>query len=549
MRCSVWAGLLCSVSVVLGLLPVHPAAAAPANFFGDLYTGNRTNFSGQVGFRFKATSSFYIESLGRAVNPDYNSGLLQESHTLRLFDEDTQYLTGWVSVDGSSSIDGLGYAYADLLSPVPISQGRSYVLTTHESSGGPDRWRDSLSVSDYDDTLATVTARVYGYGSAFPSFIGPGQAAYGVPTFYTDPTATVSLLGRNFQNKAYTGTRDDISGQVGAHFHAFDDFEIKALARGATGGTLNNEHTLRLWDFDTQQVLGEVTIDSYSPTDGDNVLGLLPQPVTINKGQRFLITTTESSNSGDPWYGGSTAGSNRMIDHLNIASVVGTVSGNTSSFPTSMNIVGDGYAGVTFYGDLQDRDPGYSLLTDHYGGERNSHNGAVGYQFVAEQNMRIGALGRPVSYRFHDNELVDDHRLLLWHDNEDGSDGTLLGSVTVGPGSLRDDMNYAFAYLDEPIQLIAGETYRLVSEEFSRGTSGDPWMELSWVPNYDSSRIDILRAVWYGDVTSFPANFGSSNAAYVAPTMYFIPEPASGVLLLVGMGLGGVVFRRRRPRG
>ncbi len=539
-------GLL--ISTVVTALAVSPvASAAPANFFGELYTGDRTNFPGQVGFQFEANSSYYISSLGRAINPAYNGGVLQDSHALRLFDSSTQSLLGSATVDGSSAIDPPGYAVADLSSPVPISQGHRYVLTTHEYSGGPDRWRDSDLVSNYADTLATVTARTYGYGSVYPSAIAPGERAYGVPTFYTDTAETVSLVGRNFQNKAYTGTRNDHTGQVGAHFQAFDDFEIKALARGAAGGSLSDSHTLRLWDFDTQQVLGQVTIDGNSPADGNNVLGLLPQPVTINKGQRFLITTTESDGGADTWYDAQ-AGSSRMIDHLNLASVVGAVSGDNSSFPTSMDRVSDGFAGVTFYGDLEDRGPGANVLTDYYSGDRNNHSGVVGFRFTPERDMMIDRLGRAVSYRYHDNELVDEHQLFLWVETEDGSDGTLLASVTVGPGSPRDDMNYAYGWLDEHIQLYEDETYRLVSEEFSNGSNGDPWQDSAWIPNYDASRVDILQSVWSSSASAFPANLGPQNSAYGVPTMFVVPEPTSVLLLVLGLALGFLSAGRRSKR-
>jgi len=529
-----------------------PAAGAPVNYFNTLLTGTRNDHTGQVGFEFKATSSFYIESLGRAVNGG-DSGTLNISHEVRLWDAVTETELGLVTVTNGSPRDG-GYAHEALTAAIPISQGRNYAISTSEVGGSGDLWRDhdTISTSDYRTDLATIVRSAYSYGTDFPSFGATGSRGYVVPTFLTDPDNFDAQVGDNFFNSLYTGTRNDYTGQVGAEFEAYKDFEIRALGRAASpavgGGKLLESHVLRLWDADTQALLGEVVVDGNSPYDASGYAqGLLPSPVSITAGQRFVISTTETSGGGDPWYAAK-QDRDPLTDHLNVASVrLSAHTGSSTAFPDSRDHTGDGFGAVTFFGDLApERQHGFNIFDDHYSGDRNNYNGRVGFAFVAQSDFVIDRLGRAVSPRYHDGELVVEHTIELWR--QDGaSSGVLLGSVTVGPDSPRDEMGYAFEWLDENLQLVEGQAYRLVTTEFSTGDAGDPWRDQRRVPLYDHDLIQITGTA-HGGYTGFPGSDSSfGEYAFGAPTFYVTPEPGSVVLLLLG-GLGLVLCRRRSRR-
>lgn len=539
-------------AIVLAL--AAPAAAAPVNYFNNLYTGTRDDYNGQVGFEFQATSSFYVDAIGRAVNPSYNGGVLQRDHVVRLWDVPTQSMLAEVTIDNASPRDGLGYATEPVASSVPIAQGRLYRLTTHEYSGGGDPWfSGSLATASYRTDLATLTTDAYiNNYTGYPSSGTTSKSGYGVPTFVTDPATTVAQAGENFYNVNYTGTQNTHSGQIGAEFVAYKDLEIRALGRAASpvvnGGTLVDSHTLRLWDADTQALLGEVVVDGNSPYDASGYAqGLLPSPVSIGAGQRFVVSTTETNGGADPWY---TAKQDRdpMTDHLNVASVRrDAYTTSSTGFPSSNNHTGDAYGAVTFFGDLApDRQHGFNIFDDHYSGDRNSYDGRVGFAFVAQSDFVIDRLGRAVSPRYHDGELAVDHTVELWR--QDGtSSGVLLGSVTVGPDSPRDEMGYAFEWLDENLQLVEGQAYRLVTTEFSTGTAGDPWRDQRRVPLYDHDLIQITGTA-HGGYTGFPGSDSSfGEYAFGAPTFYVTPEPGTIGLLLCG-ALGLVLCCRRSNR-
>lgn len=475
---------------------------------------------------------------------------------MRLWDVPTQTMLAEVTVTNSSARDALGYAYEPVASPVPIAQGRKYVLTTSEYSGSGDPWYSTtIPTSGYRGNLATATKDAYVNNyTSYPVYGSTNSAGYGLPTFLTDPDSFDAQIGQNFFNQAYTGIRTDNVAQVGTEFEAYKGFEIRALGRAASptvgGGKLLQPHVLRLWDADTHALLGEVTIDGNSPYDANGYAqGLLPSPISISAGQRFVISTTETSGGADPWY---TDGQDHdpLTNHLNIATVRQNIwrSASDGAYPSSSNRTGDGLGGVTFFGDLvPQRQHGFNIFDDLYGGDRNDYNGKVGFAFVAQSDFTIDRLGRAVSPVFyHNGELVAEHVVELWR--QDGaSSGTLLASVTVGPDSPRDEMGYAFEFLADKLDLVEGQAYRLVTTEFSTGTAGDPWRDQRRVPLYDHDLI-LITGTAHGGYAGFPGSDSTfGEFAFGAPTFYVVPEPGSAVLLALG-GLGLLLLRRRSKR-
>lgn len=169
------------------------------NVFKQLYTGEKDHFEGQIGFQFEASSSFTVIALGRSVNATRNSGRLIREHNIRLWDEATQMLIAELTVNGASRKDHLGYAVELLPSPVKITQGKLYRLTTQEYANGGDPWykKENLPDEEYDSSYIKILRDCYASGSTgFPNSQNLSGAAYGVPTFLVDDESLLSSIPR-----------------------------------------------------------------------------------------------------------------------------------------------------------------------------------------------------------------------------------------------------------------------------------------------------------------------------------------------------------------
>uniref|UniRef100_K3X786 HECT domain-containing protein n=1 Tax=Globisporangium ultimum (strain ATCC 200006 / CBS 805.95 / DAOM BR144) TaxID=431595 RepID=K3X786_GLOUD len=169
------------------------------NVFKQLYTGDKDHFEGQIGFQFEATSTFLVVALGRSVNPAKNSGRLIRQHTVRLWEEASQTLIAQVTVSGTSKKDSMGYALEPLVSPVKLSQGKLYRLTTQEFANGGDPWykKENLPDEEYDSSYIKILRDCYASGSTgFPNSQNLSGAAYGVPTFLVEGENPVASIPR-----------------------------------------------------------------------------------------------------------------------------------------------------------------------------------------------------------------------------------------------------------------------------------------------------------------------------------------------------------------
>ncbi|ETW08019.1 hypothetical protein, variant 1 [Aphanomyces invadans] len=167
------------------------------NVFSKLYTGEKDHFEGQIGFQFEAMASFTLVALGRSVNPARNGGKLLHKHTVRLWDEASQALLGSVTVSTSSPSDGMGYVYDYLDTPLRLSHGKLYRLTTQEFANGGDPWykKENLPDEEYDRSFIKILRDCYASGSTgFPNSQNLTGAAYGVPTFLVEEDNPMDTL-------------------------------------------------------------------------------------------------------------------------------------------------------------------------------------------------------------------------------------------------------------------------------------------------------------------------------------------------------------------
>jgi hypothetical protein len=157
--------------------------------FAQSYTGQRNDFSGQVGFEFVPAAPLSVTALGRSVS----GSALQRSHLVTIWDATTKEALAQVSVSSASSVDAYGFAFKPLASPVTLAQGRSYRLTSSEVAGG-DTWMDIVEISTHL-AVADVGPGVYTTGNGYPeSSYGIGEQGYGLPTLYFDTNGFAPAL-------------------------------------------------------------------------------------------------------------------------------------------------------------------------------------------------------------------------------------------------------------------------------------------------------------------------------------------------------------------
>ncbi|CAK4812184.1 unnamed protein product [Aphanomyces euteiches] len=193
------------------------------NVFSKLYTGEKDHFEGQIGFQFEAMASFTLVALGRSVNPSRNGGKLLHKHTIRLWDEASQALLGTVTVGPLSPCDAMGYVFEYLTTPLRLSHGKLYRLTTQEFANGGDPWykKENLPDEEYDTSFIKILRDCYASGSTgFPNSQNLTGAAYGVPTFLVEednpmdtPPAIAPMDG--LQTLKFNGKRKAASIAIG----------------------------------------------------------------------------------------------------------------------------------------------------------------------------------------------------------------------------------------------------------------------------------------------------------------------------------------------
>ena len=157
-----------------------------AGLFTRNYAGQRSDFSGQVGFEFVPAAAISVTALGRSVS----GGAIRKPHAVSLWDCATEKPLGRVVVSAASSKDEQGFACELLTSPLQLLKGRTYRLTSSEEKGGDPM----MDIGDIRAHLAVadVGPGVFSTGDGFPNQIyGGDEQGYGVPTFHF---ATVGVV-------------------------------------------------------------------------------------------------------------------------------------------------------------------------------------------------------------------------------------------------------------------------------------------------------------------------------------------------------------------
>lgn len=150
----------------------------------------------------------------------------------------------------------------------------------------------------------------------------------------------------NFFNVAYTGTRNDFTGNVGYEFTPAADIIVTALGRPVSGTMVNN-HTIKIWKVLDESFVASVVVTPSSATDP---LGykyvLLSSSVTLTSGTVYRISSSET-DGGDTWWN---VLPDSINDHLPTATISGAVYGVGDTYPSNGSVGSEyGYVAPTFY--------------------------------------------------------------------------------------------------------------------------------------------------------------------------------------------------------
>lgn len=305
------------------------------NFFNGVSAGTpRNNATGTVGYEFVPSGDIRITALGRSV-----SGSMNDSHDITVWRVNDQSVVATIKVTPGSSSDSLGYKYELLGKSVLLQSGVTYRIVSSETSNG-DFFNDLATIGS-PKPVATITSAAYGSTGVFPSHVyGGTNQVYGPPTFYTE----ADLLPANFFKQVYTGTRNDVTANVGYEFTPTQDITVTALGRGLSGA-MNYDHDITVWRVSDQTVMAGTTVSPRSGTDATGYkYELLNHPVTLKAGITYRIVSSEM-NGGDAW---SNLAS--ISNHSSVAGITQGVSGNVGVYPNAVfGAAESGFNSVTFY--------------------------------------------------------------------------------------------------------------------------------------------------------------------------------------------------------
>ena len=329
------------------------------------------------------------------------------------------------------------------------------------------------------------------------------------------------------------GLRFDYTGNLGYEFTLNHSVTVTALGRPENledGGT-QYEHTLYIWDIDTETLLASAVIGPESPIDDKGFrTAQLETPVTLYVGMKYAITSTEEAG-GDCWYDIGTAPDGETLAVTDVATVTkARFTGTVDAFPASTGTgrdEGDGYVGPTFYYELSDAlpperelvyitpDAPVSALTEAAQGPRADFTGSLGYSFTVRQDIVVTSLARPSNPDF--GGMNQEHTLYIW----DVASQEIIATALVTPDTPIDALGFHAVQLEEPVTLVEDTEYIVCSDEFA---DGDCW--------YD---IDSLGKTPNDGVMHTPSElirmdrpkFASSNGAFPSST-YNPPEKNEG---------------------
>jgi len=159
----------------------------------------------------------------------------------------------------------------------------------------------------------------------------------------------------SFLTTAITGNRNDYTGLVGYEFEVLKDMRVSVVGR-PLNGTMNQSHTVSIWDVNTRSMLASAMVTPSSPIDSAGFkMANLDKTITLKAGQRCRIVSSET-NGGDRWLCVTEPANLVPAGDCRIVIPVYADPGLMSAYPSNTyEIAGvKGYVGATFYYEVTD---------------------------------------------------------------------------------------------------------------------------------------------------------------------------------------------------
>jgi hypothetical protein len=309
--------LMLPVLIMMGMITAFlifasNANAALTNYFNQSYTGNRSDYTGTVGYEFIPRQNITVTALGRSV-----SGTMNANHSVRIWKTSDRSLVASATVTSSSPRDSFGYAYETLAFSITLTTGITYRIASTETAGG-DSWRDIASINNHS-SIADISGGVFGDNTYPDRTWGSGNEGYVPVTFFTDtagstPTPTLTPTPTpgsvSFVSSLTTGgqLRNDFGNYAGMMITVGSSpITIKELGRYFVPGNTGT-HTVKIVDGNGSDVIGGGVNINMSQGSADSLgykYAALATPVTLTANQSYYLVSLETAG-GDLWYGFTT---------------------------------------------------------------------------------------------------------------------------------------------------------------------------------------------------------------------------------------------------
>jgi len=154
----------------------------------------------------------------------------------------------------------------------------------------------------------------------------------------------------NFLDDYIPGNRNNWNGEVGFQFIAKQDFTITHLGRGS-GGTLNENADVTLWDVSTERRVARVSVGPGSRYNDNYHFEPLSEPLLVTRGTTYRITQACITGM-TPWYDGTPPSTFNWNDE--IADIErGVFSRGSGQFPNQGHDYVRWVSMVTFYSQTE----------------------------------------------------------------------------------------------------------------------------------------------------------------------------------------------------
>lgn len=169
----------------------NPGAGSTGPFVtSGALTSLRNDFAGYIGFSFTPATNLTINQLGRWVVSGNN-----QTHILKLTDAatGTDLVGASVTVNTSGATTG-AYLYGTLGSPITLTGGHTYYMTSQETNGG-DHFYDLGTVTP---TAGTATMNGGAFNNGSWGGLGSGNQSYGPVNFNVSALGTITTFNISY---------------------------------------------------------------------------------------------------------------------------------------------------------------------------------------------------------------------------------------------------------------------------------------------------------------------------------------------------------------